>query len=94
MKSFNYFQPTEIIFGAGRVAELADIVKRFGNRPLLVTTPAVPVMSRLRESLASHCGQSLRGSSFMLCTASNVTSHSLHWYVYVAIVILQINLIY
>jgi alcohol dehydrogenase class IV len=37
MKSFQYFQPTEIRFGAGRVAEVGEAVRRFGNRCLLVT---------------------------------------------------------
>jgi alcohol dehydrogenase class IV len=44
MKNFNYFQPTEIIFGSGRVKELGDIAKRFGKKCLLVTTPSIPVL--------------------------------------------------
>ncbi len=40
MKSFNYHQTTEIIFGQGRVQELPQFVKRYGNRALLVTTKA------------------------------------------------------
>ncbi len=39
MKSFNYFQPTEIQFGSGRIAEIAEVVGRFGKRCLVVTTP-------------------------------------------------------
>jgi alcohol dehydrogenase class IV len=39
MKSFNYFQPTEIQFGSGRVAEIAEVVGRYGRRCLIVTTP-------------------------------------------------------
>ena len=42
MKHFNYHQPTKIVFGTGRIAETGDIVKEFGTRCLLVTTPAVP----------------------------------------------------
>jgi len=42
MKNFNYHQPTKILFGTGRVKELGDVVKEFGNKCLLVTTPAVP----------------------------------------------------
>jgi alcohol dehydrogenase class IV len=41
MKAFNYFQPTEIRFGSGRIAEIAEVVGRFGKRCLLVTTPPV-----------------------------------------------------
>ena len=42
MKAFNYFQPTEIIFGAGRVAEIGEITARFGKRCLLVTVAEFP----------------------------------------------------
>ncbi|WP_299551695.1 iron-containing alcohol dehydrogenase [Seonamhaeicola sp.] len=41
MKSFTYHQPTEIIFGAGKVQEVGDIVKKYGSRCLVVTTPAI-----------------------------------------------------
>ena len=45
MKKFNYHQSTELIFGVGRIAELPEVVKRFGNKALLVTTkPTVPVL--------------------------------------------------
>ncbi len=37
MKKFNYFQPSEIVYGEGRLNELADIVKRYGTKCLLVT---------------------------------------------------------
>jgi len=40
MKAFNYHQSTKIIFGTGRINELADIVLQYGKRALLVTTPA------------------------------------------------------
>ena len=47
MKSFNFHQSTEIIFGKGRVSELGDITKVFGKKVLLVTTPAdVPVLEK------------------------------------------------
>jgi alcohol dehydrogenase class IV len=39
MKSFDYFQPTEIRFGPGRVREVGEVVCRFGRRCLLVTRP-------------------------------------------------------
>ena len=44
MKQFNYFQPTEIIFGEGRISELGEITKKYGNRCLLVTTPVFPAV--------------------------------------------------
>jgi len=42
MKPFTYFQPTEIVFGSGRIEEIGSIASRYGKRCLLVTTPAVP----------------------------------------------------
>jgi alcohol dehydrogenase class IV len=49
MKNFNYFQPTETIFGSGRVKELGEISKRFGTKCLLVTTPAIPALESQYE---------------------------------------------
>jgi alcohol dehydrogenase class IV len=40
MNKFDYHQSTKILFGCGRVAELADVVKKYGNQVLLVTTEA------------------------------------------------------
>lgn len=42
MKSFKYFQPTEILFGRGRFAELGPVAARYGRRALLVTVPDEP----------------------------------------------------
>jgi alcohol dehydrogenase class IV len=42
MKNFNYHQPTKILFGQGRISEAGEVVKEFGTRCLLVTTPEVP----------------------------------------------------
>ncbi len=44
MKTFNYFQPTEIRFGRGRLKEVGGAVARFGKRCLLVTVPEFPEM--------------------------------------------------
>ena len=44
MKQFNYFQPTEIVYGRGRVEELGEIAGRFGKKCLLVTTPPIPAL--------------------------------------------------
>jgi alcohol dehydrogenase class IV len=40
MKNFNFHQSTRIIFGRGRIDELAEVVLSYGNKALLVTTPA------------------------------------------------------
>ena len=47
MKNFNYFQPTEIRFGNGRVAEVGQAVARWGKRCLLVTVPEFPAFAPL-----------------------------------------------
>jgi len=44
MKSFQYYQPTEIQFGPGKVNEIGEIGSKFGKNCLLVTTPAIPVL--------------------------------------------------
>jgi alcohol dehydrogenase class IV len=41
---FNYHQPTELVFGRGRVGELGAIAKRFGERTLLVTVKETPAV--------------------------------------------------
>lgn len=52
MKSFNYYQSTEIIFGKGSVTELAEITKRFGKKVLLITTKANdPVLEEQYEKV-------------------------------------------
>ncbi len=56
MKPFNYFQPTELRFGTGRVSEVGEAVARYGKRCLLVTTPTDAVMgplfTRIKDILA------------------------------------------
>ena len=47
MKAFNYFQPTEIVFGRGRVAEIGQFAAKYGKRCLLVTVPEFPAVAPL-----------------------------------------------
>jgi alcohol dehydrogenase class IV len=55
MNTFSYFQPTEILFGKGRVRETGATVARFGKRCLLVSGPRAsalaPVYASVSESL-------------------------------------------
>ena len=57
MKNFNYYQPTEILFGVGRIKEFGKAVSKYGNRCLLVTgskTPKYESMFKvLKDSLNS-----------------------------------------
>ncbi len=56
MKSFIYFQPTEIRFGCGRLEEAGEVCTRFGKRCLIVSTPVDvvvgPMIDRLKHSLS------------------------------------------
>jgi len=58
MNPFQYFQPTEIRFGAGRVAEVGEAVARRGLRCLIVTVPEFPALAplfrRVKDSLAAR----------------------------------------
>jgi alcohol dehydrogenase class IV len=56
MKSFTYFQPTEIRFGRGRLDEVGEMAARFGKRCLIVTGSVFPtieasVFDRVKSSL-------------------------------------------
>ena len=56
MKEFNFYQPTKIHFGVGRVRELGKIVSKYGNTCLLVTTsyeevPLRPLYDRVTNML-------------------------------------------
>ena len=55
MRSFVYFQPTEIRFGAGRLDELGEVVARYGRHCLLVTMPMgeymQPLIGRVQATL-------------------------------------------
>jgi alcohol dehydrogenase class IV len=47
MKNFNYHQSTKILFGKGRIAELAEITMQYGRKALLITTP--PTIPALQQ---------------------------------------------
>jgi alcohol dehydrogenase class IV len=55
MKAFNYYQPTEIIFGLGRVKEIGQIARRYGTNCLLVTVSefdaVAPLYRRVKQYL-------------------------------------------
>ena len=56
MKHFDYYAPTEIVFGTGRVAEVGAITARYGKKAMLVTVPEFPAVAQLyakvKKSLA------------------------------------------
>jgi alcohol dehydrogenase class IV len=57
MKNFNYYQPTEILFGCGRINQIGKTVAKYGKRCLLVTVdeekapPLVPLYDKVKASL-------------------------------------------
>jgi len=54
--SFNYYQPTEIRFGKGRVSQIGEVVAGYGKRCLLVTVPVFaalePAFDKIKDSLS------------------------------------------
>jgi alcohol dehydrogenase class IV len=65
MKSFNYFAPTEIVFGAGRVDEIGALAARFGKKALLVTVPEFPAIAPLYERVKKRLSEAgLRTAHF------------------------------
>ena len=56
MKSFDYFQPTEIRYGNGRLSEVGEAVAQFGKRCLLVTVPpeSVPAFPALFDRVKAY----------------------------------------
>jgi len=56
VKPINYFQPTEIRFGRGRLSEVGEVAARYGERCLLVTVSEgvevlVPMFERAKRYL-------------------------------------------
>lgn len=47
MKSFSYYAPTEIVFGAGRVKEIGEVTARYGKKAMLVTVPEFPAVAQV-----------------------------------------------
>jgi len=56
MRSFDYFQPTEIRYGSGRLSEVGEVISRFGKRCLLVTVPpeSAPVFPALFDRVKGY----------------------------------------
>ena len=51
----NWSYPTQIRFGVGRIAELADACHSLGfKRPLLITDPGLAALPMIREAIAAN----------------------------------------
>ncbi|MFW9897271.1 MAG: iron-containing alcohol dehydrogenase, partial [Candidatus Thorarchaeota archaeon] len=55
MRNINYYSPSRIIFGWGRVDEVGDIVANFGKRCLMVTVPPFPALNPVFEKVKKLC---------------------------------------
>ena len=55
MESFNFYLPTRIVFGWGRVNEVGKLVSRNGKRCLLVTVKPFPALLPLFEKIQNLC---------------------------------------
>ncbi|MFX1393276.1 MAG: iron-containing alcohol dehydrogenase [Promethearchaeota archaeon] len=58
MGNFNFFQPTRIRFGWGRVNEIGKVVALNGKRCLLVTVKSLPPLQALFEKIKNLCIES------------------------------------
>ena len=47
----DYYLPTRVAFGPGRIAEIGEVAATLGKRALLVSTPGVPHAQRVTELL-------------------------------------------
>ena len=47
MKAFDYYIPTEILFGCGRASEIGALTARYGKTALLVTVPEFTAVAKL-----------------------------------------------
>lgn len=54
MYRFNYYQPTEIIFGCGRINEIGQKVAQYGTRCLLVTVPEFSAIAPVYKKVKRH----------------------------------------
>ncbi len=57
MKNFNYYLPTSIRYGWGRVNEIGKVTSRLGKKCLLVTVKSFPAMKPLFEKVITLCNE-------------------------------------
>ncbi|MFX1480476.1 MAG: iron-containing alcohol dehydrogenase [Promethearchaeota archaeon] len=55
MKNFNFYEPTRVRFGWGRLTEIGKTVSRLGKSCLLVTVKPFPAMESLFENVKKLC---------------------------------------
>lgn len=55
MRNFNYYEPTRIRFGGGRINEIGKTIARIGKTCLLVTVEPFPAMQPVFEKVKNLC---------------------------------------
>jgi alcohol dehydrogenase class IV len=55
MKGFNFYQPTRVSYGWGRVNEIGRAVARYGKKCLLITVESFPALQPLFEKIKTLC---------------------------------------
>ena len=51
--NFEFYVPTDIVFGAGEFNSLGERAKRFGDRAMLITYPDFPYTNKAMQLLAA-----------------------------------------
>lgn len=54
MKNFNYYAPTEIVFGKGVIKEIGKLCVRYGRKALLVTVPEFDAVKELYKNVKKY----------------------------------------
>ena len=57
MRNINYYSPSRILFGWGRISEVGDIVANFGKRCLMVTVKTFPALEPVFEKIKKLCSE-------------------------------------
>ena len=57
MKNFNYYAPTEIVFGEGKVFEVGNIAAKYGKKCLLVTVSEFDAVAKLYKDVKQCLAQ-------------------------------------
>ncbi len=77
MKSFDYYQPTEIKFGSGRLKEVGQIVFKYGKNCLLVTVEPFPALEPVFERVKNYLKDAGVNVSHFTGTVPNPTTESI-----------------
>ena len=57
MRNINYYNPTDIRFGMGRVSEVGEIVANYGKRCLMVTVKSFPALEPVFKKIKTLCSE-------------------------------------